>query len=87
VVEFETADPALRGEMAIPITLVDANGGTEILGVHEGLPPGVPPADDETGWREALAKLAALLEQGWARQVPTPWTAQRGASANASKFS
>jgi uncharacterized protein YndB with AHSA1/START domain len=64
VVEFETADPALRGEMTITITLADADGGTEVLAVHEGLPPGVPTADNETGWRETLAKLAALVEAG-----------------------
>ena len=62
VVEFETADPALRGEMTITITLADADGGTEVLAVHDGLPPGVPPADNETGWRSSLAKLAALVE-------------------------
>ncbi len=64
VVEFETADPALRGEMTITITLADADGGTEVLAVHDGLPPGVPTADNEAGWREALAKLAALVEAG-----------------------
>jgi uncharacterized protein YndB with AHSA1/START domain len=64
VTEFETTDPALRGEMTITITLTDADGGTDILGVHEGLPPGVPVADNETGWRMALAKLAALVEAG-----------------------
>jgi hypothetical protein len=26
------------------------------------LPPGLSPADNETGWRMALAKLAALVE-------------------------
>ena len=62
VVEFETADPALRGEMTITITLADAAGGTDMLAVHEGLPPGVPPADNEAGWRSSLAKLAALVE-------------------------
>jgi uncharacterized protein YndB with AHSA1/START domain len=62
VVEFETADPALRGEMTITITLADADDGTEVLAVHDGLPPGVPPADNETGWRSSLAKLAALVE-------------------------
>jgi uncharacterized protein YndB with AHSA1/START domain len=62
--EFETTDPALGGEMTITITLVDADGGTDLLGVHEGLPPGVLPADNETGWRMALAKLAALVEAG-----------------------
>ena len=64
VVEFETADPAMRGEMTITTTLADAPGGaTDIVAVHEGLPPGLPIADNEAGWREALAKLAALLEK------------------------
>jgi uncharacterized protein YndB with AHSA1/START domain len=62
--EFETTDPALHGEMTITITLVDAPGGTDLLAEHEGLPPGVSPADNETGWRMALAKLAALVEAG-----------------------
>lgn len=63
VVEFETSDPALRGEMTTAITLTDApDGGTDLLAVHEGLPPGVSPADNEVGWEMALAKLAALVE-------------------------
>ncbi|MDB5301044.1 MAG: hypothetical protein JWO87_2707 [Phycisphaerales bacterium] len=64
VVEFETADPALRGEMTITITLTDADGGTELLAVHDGLPSGLSTADNEAGWRMALAKLAALVEAG-----------------------
>jgi uncharacterized protein YndB with AHSA1/START domain len=66
VVEFETTEPALRGEMTITITLADADGGTDVLAVHDGLPPGVPSADNEAGWREALAKLAALVESSQA---------------------
>jgi len=62
--EFETADPALRGEMMVTITLADADGGTDVLAVHDGLPPGVSTADNETGWRMALVKLAALVEAG-----------------------
>jgi uncharacterized protein YndB with AHSA1/START domain len=62
VVEFETADPALRGEMTITISLADADGGTDILAVHDGLPRGLPLADNEAGWRSSLAKLAALVE-------------------------
>ena len=62
VVEFETADPALRGEMTIEITLADVNGGTDVLAVHGGLPPGLSTADNESGWRSSLAKLAALVE-------------------------
>jgi uncharacterized protein YndB with AHSA1/START domain len=60
--EFETADPALQGEMLITIGLADADRGTELVAVHDGLPPGVAPADNELGWRQALARLAALLE-------------------------
>jgi uncharacterized protein YndB with AHSA1/START domain len=65
VVEFETTDPALHGEMTITISLADADGGgTDILAVHDRLPRGVSTADNEAGWREALAKLAALVEAG-----------------------
>ena len=63
VIEFETADPAMRGEMTVTFTLSDADGGTDVLGVHDNLPPGVSPADNETGWRMAFDKLAALVEQ------------------------
>src|SRR5205809_7788624 len=64
VVEFETADPALRGEMTITITLADADGGTDVLAVHDGLPPGLSTVDNEAGWRSSLAKLAAFVEAG-----------------------
>jgi uncharacterized protein YndB with AHSA1/START domain len=64
VVEFETADPALQGEMTITITLADVEGGTEVFAVHDRLPPGLSPADNETGWRSSLAKLAAFVEAG-----------------------
>jgi uncharacterized protein YndB with AHSA1/START domain len=62
VVEFETEDPELQGEMTITITLVDVDGGTEVLAVHDGLPPGLSTSDNEAGWREALTRLAALVE-------------------------
>ena len=60
--EFEATDPDLRGEMTI--TLADADGGTELVAVHEGRPRGLSPADNETGWRMSLARLAALVEAG-----------------------
>jgi uncharacterized protein YndB with AHSA1/START domain len=62
--EFETTDPALRGEMTITITLIDAEGGTDLFAVHDGLPPGVSTADNEVGWQMSLAKLAAYVEAG-----------------------
>jgi uncharacterized protein YndB with AHSA1/START domain len=49
VVEFETTDRALQGEMTITISLSDADGGTEVLAVHDGLPPGLPATDNEAG--------------------------------------
>ncbi len=61
-VEFETADPALRGEMTITITLADADGGTDLVAVHDGLPPGLSTADNEAGWQSSLVKLAELVE-------------------------
>jgi uncharacterized protein YndB with AHSA1/START domain len=61
-VEFETTDPATRGEMTITYTLADADGGTDLVGVHENLPPGVSPADNELGWSMSMEKLAKLVE-------------------------
>ena len=63
IIEFETADPAMRGEMTVTYKLVDAKGGTDVIASHENLPPGVPAADNQTGWRMSLGKLAALVEQ------------------------
>src|ERR1019366_8963769 len=61
VIEFETTDLALRGEMSITYALTDADGGTDVLAVHDGLPLGVSTADNEIGWRMSLAELAALV--------------------------
>jgi uncharacterized protein YndB with AHSA1/START domain len=61
-VEFETDDPGLRGTMTMTTTLTDADGGTDVLVVHEGIPDAVPAADNETGTRMALANLARLVE-------------------------
>jgi uncharacterized protein YndB with AHSA1/START domain len=63
VLEFEAADPALRGAMTLTTTLTDAEGGgTDVLMVHEDIPDAVPAADNETGTRMALANLARLVE-------------------------
>jgi uncharacterized protein YndB with AHSA1/START domain len=62
VLEFETADPALRGEMTMTTTLTDAADGTDVVIVHEGIPDVVPAADNETGTRMALDNLARLVE-------------------------
>lgn len=49
--------------MTITTTLADADGGTEIVTHNEGIPPGLPPEENEVGTRMALDNLAALLEQ------------------------
>lgn len=64
VMAFETDDDSLRGEMTMTFTLTEADGGTDVLAVHDNLPPGVSPADNETGTRIALEKLARLVEAG-----------------------
>lgn len=64
VLEFETDDPALGGTMTMTTTLTDADGGTDVLVVHEGIPDAIPAEDNETGTRIALAKLARFVESG-----------------------
>lgn len=63
VLSFETADPALAGEMTVTYILADAgDGGTVLVGTHENLPDGVRPEDNELGWSESIGKLARLVE-------------------------
>ncbi|MEW1795729.1 MULTISPECIES: SRPBCC family protein [Streptomyces] len=64
VIEFETADPAMRGVMTMTTTLSDVDGGTEIVMVHDGVPDAVPAADNELGTRMSLDNLARLVEDG-----------------------
>ncbi len=68
VVEFETEDPSVAGEMTITYRLEHDGDGTELTGVHENLPPGVSPADNELGWTISIGKLADLVE---ARSEPS----------------
>ncbi len=63
-IEFDSRDPAFAGEMKMTTRLVDADGGTEITILCQDLPPGIRPEDNEEGTRQALQKLAALLEKG-----------------------
>jgi uncharacterized protein YndB with AHSA1/START domain len=62
VLEFETTDPDLRGQLTVTTTLTEADGGTEVQVGYDGLPRGVSSADNETGTRKSLANLAALVE-------------------------
>ena len=64
VVEFETTDPALHGEMTITYLLAEAaDGGTDLFGLHENVPAGVRPGDNEVGWSMSIDKLAGLVEK------------------------
>jgi hypothetical protein len=58
--------------MTITIKLADGNCGTDLLALHEGLPSGLSPRDNEIGWRLALAKLAALVETDIAARSSVP---------------
>ena len=60
---FETTDPLMQGEMRITTQLTPEGSGTRLTAVHENLPPGVAPADNEAGWQESLRKLSELLRQ------------------------
>jgi len=50
--EFETDDPRMQG---------GEGTGTRLTAVHENLPAGIAPADNEAGWHDSLTKLATLL--------------------------
>jgi uncharacterized protein YndB with AHSA1/START domain len=62
VLEFETTDPSMRGQMTMTTTLTERGGGTDVVIRHDGLPDAVPAEDNETGTRMALARLARLVE-------------------------
>jgi uncharacterized protein YndB with AHSA1/START domain len=62
LIEFETTDPGLRGQMRMTTTLADAKDGTDVIVVHEGIPTGVSTTDNETGTKMSLDKLAATVE-------------------------
>src|SRR5436309_4306824 len=59
VMEFETTDATMRGEMVVKFTLTDADGGTNMLGIHDNLPPCLSPAVNQIHSQSALHKLSA----------------------------
>jgi uncharacterized protein YndB with AHSA1/START domain len=62
VVEFETDDPGMQGEMRIRWQLSERDGGTDIEAWHDDLPPALSEDDNATGWRMSMQKLVALVE-------------------------
>ncbi|MEO6216729.1 MAG: SRPBCC family protein [Sphingomonas sp.] len=61
-IAFESDDPAYAGTMNLTTSFEDVPGGTNVILRFDGLPPGIRPEDNETGSRQSLAKLAALVE-------------------------
>ena len=61
IIVFESHDPRFAGEMKMTTSFADTAEGTQITIVHDNLPAGVRPEDNELGTRQALQKLAALF--------------------------
>jgi uncharacterized protein YndB with AHSA1/START domain len=56
-IEFESGMESMQGEMVITWQLSEAaDGGTELLAVHQNVPPGVSLKDNELGWSMSLRK-------------------------------
>lgn len=64
LLEFVTEKPDMTGAQTVTFTLTDADGGTHLEVLHEGVPAGLSPAENEIGWQLALTKLVALAERG-----------------------
>ncbi len=62
VMRFESSESELTTPMTLTTTLSDVVGGTQVEMVHQGVPDGVRPEDNETGMRMALDNLAELVE-------------------------
>jgi uncharacterized protein YndB with AHSA1/START domain len=63
-IEFESRESGFAGAMKMTTRLADAADGTDVTILCEDLPAGIRPQDNETGTRQSLHKLAALLETG-----------------------
>ncbi len=61
-VTFDSADPALSGEMIVRTTLEPAGTDTRVTMLCENIPSGIRPEDNEAGCRSTLEKLAAFVE-------------------------
>lgn len=61
-VNFDTSDPAFRGEMTIVWTFEEVSGGTEVTVLFQNLPPGLRAEDNEAGSRLSLEQLARRYE-------------------------
>lgn len=85
MLEFETDDPELRGEITMTTTIADGDGGTDVLIEYPGMPSGVNAADNEAGTRMSPANLAALVGAGKSQHISdsparraTTWSSVEG---------
>jgi uncharacterized protein YndB with AHSA1/START domain len=60
-IRFDASDRA--GEMTVTTDLRDVEGGTEVTLRFENLPASIRPEDNDEGTRQALARLAELVER------------------------
>lgn len=59
---FDSPDPEFAGEMTLTVTLVPDGKDTKVTLRCDDIPSGIRPADNETGSRSSLEKLAKFLE-------------------------
>ncbi|GGK68499.1 SRPBCC domain-containing protein [Nocardia camponoti] len=62
--EFVTDKPEMAGLQTITFILSDADGGTQLDALHEGVPDGLSESDNEFAWGVALGKVKAIAERG-----------------------
>lgn len=60
-IRFDASDRA--GEMTVTTDLRDVEGGTEVTMRFDNLPISIKPEDNAEGTRQALARLAKLVER------------------------
>jgi hypothetical protein len=64
LLDFETAGPALRGEMTIAISLTEADDSTDVFPAPDRLPPDLSTADNDAGGRSAPPTLDPGCRRG-----------------------
>ncbi len=63
LVEFESRQPGMSGQMRVTWELADAAEGTNVTVVCEDIPRGIRLEDNEAGSASSLEKLAQLVEK------------------------
>ncbi|WP_363797398.1 hypothetical protein ABU614_19665 [Lysobacter firmicutimachus] len=62
LLEREAADPDPLDETGLASLLEETGNGTDLLIVHDRIPPGLARRDNELAWRSSLAKRAAWVD-------------------------